>query len=193
MTRRMITSNWRRLVHYRRLFDDAQPRGCRECAASIDASLLALDGPELIARPQSRASFSSLSLREMAVVGKTITERTSDFDGILAIAPAINWDGLMMMGLYLYVVITAEGDIAPACVCSAFKSYTTAFCNAVHEAIEGLYGIFETANLMQRAQLPHRYTLSPGKNLQPDYRRVCHVERYEVEVCPNARKPTFSN
>ncbi|CAH0020357.1 unnamed protein product [Clonostachys rhizophaga] len=56
--------------------------------------------------------------------------RTNDFDGILALAPAINWDEFMTMGLYLYMVITLEGGIVPACVFNTFKEYTIAFCNA---------------------------------------------------------------
>jgi hypothetical protein len=43
-------------------------------AASTDVGLSALDGSELIGSPQLIANFASLSLHEMAVVGKFVTE-----------------------------------------------------------------------------------------------------------------------
>lgn len=135
-------------------------------AASTDAGLSALDGSELIGNSQLITNFASLSLHEMAVVGKVVTEwfygkpanysywngcstggrqgmmeaqkYPYDFDGILALAPAINWDRFMPMDLYPYVVMTQEGEIVPACVFDTLKEYAIAFCDADDGAEDGV-------------------------------------------------------
>ncbi|KAH7120380.1 putative feruloyl esterase [Dactylonectria estremocensis] len=134
-------------------------------AASTDAGLSASDGSELMANPQLMINFASLSLHEMAVVGKAVTEwfygkpaeysywnglstggrqgmmeaqkYPDDFDGILALAPAINWDRFMPTELYPYVVMTQEGEIVPACVFDALREYAIAFCDADDGAEDG--------------------------------------------------------
>lgn len=76
---------------------------------------------------------------------------TNDFDSILALAPAINWDGFITMGLWLYMVITLEGGIVPVYVFNTFKEYAIHSATPTTEPQMASYPILKIANLMQRA------------------------------------------
>ena len=110
--------------------------------------------------------FASRSLHDMAVVGKQVTARyygrppersywngcstggrqghmgaqryPTDYDGILADAPAINWDRFVAAEIWPQVVMYNSKTYPTACEFSAFQSASIAACDGLDRALDGL-------------------------------------------------------
>lgn len=132
----------------------------------VDITALVENRTTLGKSEQLFLNFAHLSVHEMAVVGKAVTEafygqppRASywsgcstggrqglkeaqmfpeDFDGILAIAPAINWGKFIAAGLWPIAVMNDEGEFPPACVFDAFVAATIEACDLLDGGADGL-------------------------------------------------------
>jgi len=138
-------------------------------AASTDAGLSGgktLDGSNTPLNQQLLVNFASLSIHEMAVVGKALVNQyygmaanfsyfngcstggrqgmmeaqkyPQDFDGILAIAPAINWAKFVPAGIWPFTVMNQANNFPPACLFNAFTQATVAACDMMDGAKDGI-------------------------------------------------------
>ena len=110
--------------------------------------------------------FASRSLHDMAVVGKQLTARyyghppkrsywngcstggrqgymeaqryPNDYDGILADAPAINWDRFVSAEIWPQVVMYNSNTYPTACEFDVFQHASIAACDGLDGAIDGL-------------------------------------------------------
>ncbi|CAK7210090.1 hypothetical protein SCUCBS95973_000674 [Sporothrix curviconia] len=121
---------------------------------------------------QLLTNFGSLSVHEMAVVGKALVQQLydqpatksyftgcstggrqgmmeaqqypSDFDGILAASPAINWDRLLAAMLWPFSVLQQQfppggtGEVVPQCVLDAFQGGVLSACDALDGVTDGV-------------------------------------------------------
>jgi hypothetical protein len=111
-------------------------------------------------------NFASRSLHEMSEVGEQVTASVygrpaaysywngcstggrqglmeaqrypADFDGILATAPAINWDRFVPAELWPQVVMNAEHTYPTACVFDAFNQAAIAVCDVDDGVTDGI-------------------------------------------------------
>ncbi|KAH8890260.1 feruloyl esterase B [Thozetella sp. PMI_491] len=128
-------------------------------AASTDAGLrpMSFDGSTIKFDQQLLKNFASLSVHEMAVVGKNLTAAfygkapdfsywngcstggrqgymeaqrfPDDFDGILAVAPAINWARFVPAEMWPFVLQNSQRDFMPTCVMNAMVAKHVAACD----------------------------------------------------------------
>ena len=113
--------------------------------------------------------FSYRALHDLAVVGKAVTAAfygiratraywngcstggrqglalaqryPEDFDGILAAAPAINYEKLVPAMLWPQLVMLREGDVLPQCKLAAFQHAAIQACDAVGDGVvDGVIG-----------------------------------------------------
>ena len=110
--------------------------------------------------------FASRSLHDMAVVGKQVTARyygrppkrsywtgcstggrqghmeaqryPTDYDGILADAPAINWDRFVTAEIWPQVVMYSSETYPTACEFDAFQNASIVACDVLDGALDGL-------------------------------------------------------
>jgi hypothetical protein len=111
-------------------------------------------------------NFASRSLHDMAVVGKAITAQhygrpaahtywsgcstggrqglmaaqryPGDYDGILAMAPAINWTKFIVAEQWPHVVMHEEGTYPTQCELEAFNEAAVAACDTLDEVHDGI-------------------------------------------------------
>ncbi|KAI1344217.1 feruloyl esterase B [Xylariaceae sp. FL0016] len=125
---------------------------------SPNGSSNAASGTALGTNTQLLTNFASLSYHEMAIVGKALTKSfygnapsfsywngcstggrqgmseaqafPDDFDGILAMAPAINWNQFVTAELWPYAVMNSAQEFPSACVFNALQQATITSCDA---------------------------------------------------------------
>ena len=136
-------------------------------AGSTDAGLnTSFTTTELDFEDQDLRNFASLSVHEMAVVGKAVSAQyfgrpvdfsywngcstggrqgmmeaqsfPEDFDGVLAVAPAINWEKFVPTNLWPYAVLNEAGEFPPLCVWDSFMAAQIAACDGDDGAEDGL-------------------------------------------------------
>lgn len=137
-------------------------------AASTDAGLrpASFDGRGIAFDGQLMANFASLSAHEMALVGKAVTRQfyggepvysywngcstggrqgymeaqvyPEDFDGILAAAPAINWDKFCPAEFWPFQVQSEAGEFVPTCVLTALTQANIRACDGLDGALDGM-------------------------------------------------------
>ncbi|KAH8883344.1 tannase and feruloyl esterase [Thozetella sp. PMI_491] len=135
-------------------------------AGTTNAGLSLSSGEELLNNTQLMTNFASLSIHEMTVVGKAITKAyfkqpakfsywngcstggrqgmmeaqryPDDYDGILAIAPAINWARFIPAELYPYITMIQNHGPVPACVFDALTAAQIAACDLDDGAADGI-------------------------------------------------------
>ena len=128
-------------------------------AASTDAGLqpMSFDSTGIQFDQQLLTNFASLSVHEMALVGKNLTQAfygkpasfsywngcstggrqgymeaqqyPNDFDGILAAAPAINWAKFVPSEMWPFVVQNSGGQFIPDCVLDMLIANTIKACD----------------------------------------------------------------
>ncbi|MGP4014598.1 tannase/feruloyl esterase family alpha/beta hydrolase [Saccharopolyspora sp. 5N708] len=119
-------------------------------------------------------NFASRSQHDLAVVGKEVTAKfygrpaaysywngcstggrqgylaaqryPDDFDGILAYAPAINWDRFAVATLWPQVVMNQEHNFPTACEFAAFKDAAVQACDARDGVADGIIGQPQTCD-----------------------------------------------
>lgn len=136
-------------------------------AASTDAGIkvLSTDGGGIAFDDQLMTNFASLSVHEMALVGKAMTQQfygstsffsywngcstggrqgymeaqrfPEDFDGILAAAPAINWDKFCPAEVWPFQVQTEAKEFVPACVMTALTEANIQACDGLDGGMDG--------------------------------------------------------
>lgn len=139
-------------------------------AASTDAGLrpASFDGSGIAFTNQTRINFAFLSVHEMALVGKAVAAQfygvaprfsywngcstggrqgymeaqsfPEDFDGILAAAPAINWDKFCPAEFWPFQVQSEAGQFVPQCVFTALTRANVRACDGLDGAMDGLIG-----------------------------------------------------
>jgi feruloyl esterase len=136
-------------------------------AGSTDAGLnTTATSTDLNLSAQDLTNFASLSVHEMAVVGKAVSAQyfgspvnfsywngcstggrqglmevqsfPEDFDGVLSIAPAINWERFVPAGLWPYAVLNEAKTFPPACVWDSFTTAAVEACDGEDGARDGL-------------------------------------------------------
>lgn len=137
-------------------------------AASTDAGLspASFDGSGIAFNDQLMTNFAFLSVHEMALVGKAVTQQfygtgprfsywngcstggrqgymeaqsfPEDFDGILAAAPAINWDKFCPAEFWPFQVQTEAGEFVPQCVVDALTQANIQACDGLDGGMDGL-------------------------------------------------------
>lgn len=137
-------------------------------AASTDAGLrpASFDGSGIRFNDQLMTNFAFLSVHEMALVGKALTQQfygtssffsywngcstggrqgymeaqrfPGDFDGILAAAPAINWDKFCPAEFWPFQVQSEAGEFVPACVLTALTQAHVQACDNLDGGMDGL-------------------------------------------------------
>lgn len=133
--------------------------------ADPDTGIIPTEGSLTLDRQQFM-NFAYLSIHDMAVAGKAVTTSyygippnftywegcstggrqgmqeaqmyPDDFDGILAVAPAINWSRFVLGGLWSYVVMTEEGEYPPSCVFTKFAQAAIEACDAEDGLVDGV-------------------------------------------------------
>ena len=169
-------------------------------AASTDAGLVTNDsaafpGAEVLRNRQLLINFASLSVHEMAIVGKAVVNQfygrparfsywngcstggrqgmmeaqtyPEDFDGILAIAPAINWAKFVPAGLWAYAIMNEANTFVPACVFNALQAATVNACDAQDGAADGMLSLpgacrFNASTMVGRAIACNNNAGPPG-------------------------------
>ncbi|KAI0153898.1 feruloyl esterase B [Pestalotiopsis sp. NC0098] len=124
------------------------------------------DGSAWANNTQLVTNFAYLSVHEMTVVGKALAEQfygrapdysywngcstggrqghmevqryPSDYQGVYAASPAINYDTFQPAELWPFVVQTNEGEFVPQCVFTALTDAAIALCDADDGAEDGL-------------------------------------------------------
>ncbi|WP_394830132.1 tannase/feruloyl esterase family alpha/beta hydrolase [Pendulispora rubella] len=124
-------------------------------------------------------NFASRSVHEATWVGKDVTQKfyhrpisysywsgcstggrqgyseaqnfPDDFDGILAIAPAINWSQFAVASLWPQIVMYQEHDFPSTCVFNAFKDAAIRACDARDGVTDGILERPETCDYDPRA------------------------------------------
>ncbi|MCI2424178.1 tannase/feruloyl esterase family alpha/beta hydrolase [Saccharopolyspora sp. K220] len=133
----------------------------------LDTSAWALTADGQVNLPLLQ-NFASRSMHDLAVVGKEVTakfygraadfsywngcstggrqgyveaqQHPDDFDGILANAPAINWDRFAVATLWPQVVMNQEHNFPTACEFKAFKDAAVQSCDAHDGVTDGIIG-----------------------------------------------------
>ncbi len=128
-------------------------------AASTDAGLrpMSFDGSTIKFDQQLLKNFASLSVHEMAIIGKNLTQAfygkppsfsywngcstggrqgymeaqrfPEDFDGILAVAPAINWAKFLLSEMWPFAVQNSGAGFIPQCALEALVAKSVAECD----------------------------------------------------------------
>ncbi|KAJ4386129.1 hypothetical protein N0V93_009021 [Gnomoniopsis smithogilvyi] len=137
-------------------------------AASTDAGLhpASFDGSGIVFNDQLMTNFAFLSVHEMALVGKAVSQQfygtapkfsywngcstggrqgymeaqsfPEDFDGILAAAPAINWGKFCPAEFWPFQVQTEANEFVPACVLTGLTQANIQACDALDGGMDGL-------------------------------------------------------
>lgn len=136
-------------------------------AASTDAGIKtrSFDGSGIQFDDQLMTNFAYLSVHEMALVGKALTQQfygyasffsywngcstggrqgymeaqmfPGDFDGILAAAPALHWDKFCPAEVWPFQVQTEAREFVPACVMTALTQANIQACDGLDGATDG--------------------------------------------------------
>lgn len=139
-------------------------------AASTDAGAVNdLESPgNLATDPEVLTNFASRSLHDMAVAGKALTARfygrpaahsywygcstggrqglmsaqryPTDYDGIVAAAPAINWTEFLPADQWPQVVMNEMRTYPTPCEFEAFRTAAVAACDALDKVRDGIIG-----------------------------------------------------
>lgn len=139
-------------------------------AASTDAGVrpASFDGSGIAFTDQTRINFAFLAVHEMALVGKAVAAQfygvaprfsywngcstggrqgymeaqsfPEDFDGILAAAPAINWDKFCPAEFWPFQVQSEAREFVPQCVFTALTEANVRACDGLDGALDGLIG-----------------------------------------------------
>ncbi|OAA59895.1 Tannase/feruloyl esterase [Niveomyces insectorum RCEF 264] len=137
-------------------------------AASTDAglNLANFTGANTPLNRQLLNNFAMLSVHEMALVGKDLVQQfygmpaaksyfngcstggrqgmmeaqrfPTDFDGVLAASPAINWDRLLPAELWPFSVMQQADEVVPACVLDALAGGVLAACDPLDGVTDGI-------------------------------------------------------
>jgi hypothetical protein len=137
-------------------------------AASTDAGVPfnVTDPGEWAHDPELLTNFASRSLHDMAVVGKAITadfygqpaaysywngcstggrqglmsaqRYPTDYDGIVATAPAINWTKFIVADQWPQVVMSEIGNYPTQCELEAFNTAAVAACDGLDKVADGI-------------------------------------------------------
>lgn len=137
-------------------------------AASTDAGLhpASFDGSGIMFTDQLMTNFAFLSVHEMALVGKAMSQQfygtapkfsywngcstggrqgymeaqtfPEDYDGILAAAPAINWDKFCPAEFWPFQVQSEANEFVPTCVLTALTSANIQACDGLDGGMDGL-------------------------------------------------------
>ncbi|MER7006111.1 tannase/feruloyl esterase family alpha/beta hydrolase [Dactylosporangium sp. NPDC000555] len=150
-------------------------------------------------------NFAYRSVHEMSVIGKQVTTHfygrpaaysywngcstggrqglmeaqryPADFDGILAAAPAINWDRLTMAQFWPQVVMHDAGIYPSACEFDAFNRAAVSACDADDGATDGVIGRpelcgFDPGTLVGRTIVCHGRTVRIGQAVADIVREI---------------------
>jgi feruloyl esterase len=154
-------------------------------AASTDAGVVAsANGTTMNTSRQLLVNFASLSVHEMAIIGKDVVRQfygmpamfsywngcstggrqgmmeaqafPEDFNGILAVAPAINWAKFVPASFFPLAVMNQAGTFPPACVYDMIQQATINACDEQDGAKDGIVAQpggcrFDVATLVGRS------------------------------------------
>ncbi|KAI1848478.1 hypothetical protein JX266_005784 [Neoarthrinium moseri] len=132
------------------------------------------DGAAWANDTQLRTNFAYLSVHEMTLVGKALTKQyygqepaysywngcstggrqgnmevqryPTDYQGVYAASPAINYDRFQVAQLWPFVVQTVEGEFVPKCVLTALTNAAITACDGDDGGKDGLISNPNTCN-----------------------------------------------
>ncbi|KAI1082443.1 feruloyl esterase B [Whalleya microplaca] len=136
-------------------------------AGTTDAGLpISFDGTAFANDTQLVTNFAHLSIHEMTVVGKALSEQfygtpvkyaywsgcstggrqgymeaqryPEDYQGVYAASPAINWDRFHVAMLWPYIVQNVEGEFVPQCIFDTLTNAAIEACDADDSGVDKL-------------------------------------------------------